>query len=258
MTRSTYYYYAKQFDKPDKYENITLQIKEIYHSNKGRYGYRRVYLALRNLSIKINHKTVERLMVHNGLKSLVRAKKYRSYKGNEGKIAPNILEQNFKTTKPNEKWTTDVTEFKLFGQKRYLSPIMDLCNGEIISYTLRERPNLMMVTDMLNQALVKVELIHDLIIHSDQGWHYQHAAYQKMLTDNKIQQSMSRKGNCLDNSPMESFFAIFKTEFLYLQDFTSVKQFEEELSNYIDYYNNDRIKSKLKGLSPVQYRTQSI
>lgn len=258
MARSTYYYYANQFGKPDKYDRISSHIIDIYHTNKGRYGYRRVHLALRNLSIKINHKTVERLMLKNGLKSLVRVKKYHSYKGGIGKIAPNLLERNFDVNKPNEIWTTDVTEFKLFGEKRYLSPILDLYNGEIISYTLSERPSLMMVKDMLNQALRKIEVNDNLIIHSDQGWQYQHKTYQNLLVNNKIRQSMSRRGNCLDNAPMESFFAIFKTEFLYLQEFTSVKQFEEELRSYIDYYNNDRIKSKLKGLSPVQYRTQSI
>lgn len=258
MARSTFYYYLKRLSRPDKYSFIKEQIKDIYHSNSGRYGSRRITVALRDRSILINHKTVEKLMVETGIKCQVRVKKYRSYKGEVGKIAPNILSRNFKATSPNEKWTTDVTEFSLFGQKRYLSPIMDLFNGEIISYTISERPTLQMVLSMLNEACNKVDIKESLILHSDQGWHYQHALYQKMLAENNITQSMSRKGNCLDNASMESFFGILKSELLYLQKFKSMSEFEDELIKYIDYYNNDRIKLKLNGLSPVKYRTQSL
>jgi putative transposase len=258
MARSTFYYYLNSFKKADKYRKVRKQIREIFSLNKGRYGYRRITLALHNRSVQINHKTVERLMRIDGIKCLVRTKKYRSYKGNEGKTAPNILERNFKSTAPNEKWTTDVTEFALFGQKRYLSPIMDLFNGEIISYTISERPNLQMVINMVNKALPVLNKKQNLILHSDQGWHYQHDSYQKLLADNGIKQSMSRKGNCLDNASMENFFGLLKSELLYLQKFNSMIEFEDELRDYIDYYNNDRIKVKLKGLSPVKFRTQSL
>jgi len=193
-----------------------------------------------------------------GLKSLVRIKKYRSYKGSVGKIAPNILERNFNTFAINKKWVTDITEFALFGQKRYLSPILDLYNGEIVSYTISASPNLILVTSMLQKAVKNIKEGTGLILHSDQGWHYQHATYQKMLKGKGIIQSMSRKGNCLDNATMENFFGLLKSELLYLQNFSSIAEFEKELESYIFYYNNFRIKQKLKGLSPVQYRNQSL
>lgn len=244
--------------QPDKYSFIKDQIKEIFHSNRGRYGYRRIMLELRNRSILLNHKTVLRLMNSEGIKCQVRIKKYRAYKGTNGTIASNILKRNFKANVPNEKWTTDITEFAILGQKRYLSPIMDLYNGEIISYTISERPSLDMVINMLKKALPIKDKEQNLILHSDQGWHYQHAYYQKILAENGIKQSMSRKGNCLDNASIENFFGLLKSELLYLQKFNSINEFEDELKDYIDYYNYDRIKTKLKGLSPVMFRTQSL
>lgn len=257
MARATFYYHLRRQQVPDKYQAIREQINEIFSSNKGRYGYRRITLELHNRSIIINHKTVERLMRENGMKCQVRVKKYRSYRGQEGKIAPNLLSRDFTTAIPNSKWVTDITEFALFGQKRYLSPILDLYNGEIISYTLSKQPNLLMVTDMLAKAICNVKTDTDLVLHSDQGWHYQHAVYQNQLRKMGITQSMSRKGNCLDNAVMENFFGLLKSELLYLQKFTSIQHFENELKNYIYYYNNYRIKAKLKGLSPVKFRTQS-
>ena len=193
-----------------------------------------------------------------GLKSLVRVKRYRSYKGNVGRVAPNILERNFNAFAINKKWATDITEFALFGQKRYLSPILDLYNGEIVSYTISAHPNLLLVTSMLRKAVKSIKKGSGLILHSDQGWHYQHQAYQRMLEKKGVIQSMSRKGNCLDNAKMENFFGLLKSELLYLQKFSSIEEFEKELKDYIFYYNNVRIKQKLKGLSPVQYRNQSL
>lgn len=257
MARSTYYYHLRLLTLPDKDESIKALIITIYHLHKGRYGYRRITLELRNNSIIINHKKVARIMNKLGIKSLVRPKKYRSYKGCEGKIAPNIIERNFKAEEPYVKWTTDVTEFNLFGQKRYLSSILDMFNGEIISHTISSSPNLDLVIKMLDGAMNKRTKGKNLILHSDQGWQYQHLLYQNTLTDNGITQSMSRKGNCLDNAMMESFFGILKSELFYLQKFKSMDEFEYELNNYIYYYNNDRIKTKLKGLSPVKFRTQS-
>ena len=257
MARSTYYYHLNRLDLPDKDQAIIDMIKSIYDTHKGRYGYRRITLELRNNNMLINHKKVERLMKQLGIKSLIRAKKYRSYKGHEGKIAPNIIARNFKAERPNKKWATDITEFALFGQKRYLSPIIDMFNGEIINYRISTSPNLLMVMEMLKEALNKIENRNKLILHSDQGWHYQHSSYQNTLKNYGVIQSMSRKGNCLDNAVMENFFGILKSEMFYLQKFESIEEFEKELKMYIDYYNNDRIKSKLNGLSPVKFRTQS-
>ena len=258
IPRSTYYYHSKHRTDVDKYSDIKEQIANIFTGNKGRYGYRRITMELHNRGYTINHKTVQRLMKSLGIVCKVRMKKYRSYKGQVVKIAPNLLERNFVATKPDEKWVTDVTEFGLFGQKIYLSPILDLHSGNLVSYTLLDRPVLNMVTTMLDKAFETIPNNTNLILHSDQGWHYQHKQYQRMLKDKGIRQSMSRKGNCLDNAVIENFFGILKSELLYLQEFDSIEQFKAELEEYLYYYNNKRIKLKLNGLTPVEHRNQAI
>lgn len=247
LPRSTYYYYIKHMNDEDKYSEIKKQITDIFHENKGRYGYRRITMEMHNRGYVINHKTVLRLMNEEKIKCTVRIKKYRSYKGEVGKVAPNLLERDFSTSAPNEKWVTDVTEFSLFGRKLYLSPILDLHSSDIVSYTISDRPVLSMVMDMAQRAL-----------HSDQGWRYQHKQYQKLLKDHGIKQSMNRKGNCLDNAVIENFFGLLKSELLYLKEFDSLEQFKAELIEYLDYYNNHRIKAKLKGLPPAAHRKQAI
>ena len=255
IPRSTYYYYSKQFEnpKPDKYAEIKEEIRQIYNNSKGRYGYRRITKELRKTH-KINHKTVQRLMRKMGIFCRVRMKKYNSFRGEIGRVAPNLLERDFKADVPNRKLATDVTEFSLFGTKLYLSPIIDLFNGEVVAYDLSYHPNLKQVTNMLEQAFAKIPDGSGLILHSDQGWQYQHKHYQKMLKDKGIRQSMSRKGNCLDNACAENFFSLLKTELLYLQEFDSVEHFITELKAYIEWYNTKRIKLKLDGMSPVEYR----
>ena len=188
----------------------------------------------------------------------VRMKKYRSFKGEVGKIAPNLLNRDFATEKPNEKWVTDVTEFNLFGEKLYLSPILYLHSGDLVSYTISARPVLSMVISMLDKAFSKIPDNTNLILHSDQGWQYQHKRYQERLTKKGIRQSMSRNGNCLDNAVMENFFGLLKSELLYLQEFDSLEHFRQELIEYLDYYNNYRIKAKLKGLPPAIHRQQAL
>lgn len=257
IPRSTYYYVVNTFNMPDKDAELKYVIQTIYKEHQGRYGYRRIRDELVNRGHRVNHKKVHRLMKILGLKSLVRMKKYRSYKGDVGKIAPNILERNFHAEKPNEKWVTDITEFKMFGEKLYLSPVLDLYNGEIITYTIGSRPVYSLVSTMLDQAFKRVTDEDKLLIHSDQGWHYQMKQYRHALEEHGIKQSMSRKGNCYDNAVMESFFGIMKSEFLYAKEFDSIAHFKQELSAYIYYYNHKRIKAKLKGMSPVQYRTHA-
>lgn len=244
--------------KADKYAQEKAEISAIYHENKGRYGYRRITMVLRSRGFSLNHKTVQRLMRELGLVCRVRFKKYRSYRGEVGKIAPNLLNREFCAEKPNQKWVTDVTEFNLFGQKLYLSTILDLHNGYLVSYTLSQRPVLSMVTTMLEKAFEAIPDGTDLILHSDQGWQYQHKRYQQMLKCKGIRQSMSRKGNCLDNAVMENFFGLLKSELLYLQKFESMEHFKQELLDYLDYYNNCRIKVKLKGLPPALHRQQAL
>ncbi len=257
LPRSTFYYHLKH-SKVDKYAQIKEEITRIFHENKGRYGYRRVTTVLKNQGFTINHKTVQWLMKELGLVCRVRMKKYRSYKGEQGTVAPNLLNREFTAEKPNQKWVTDVTEFRLFGQKLYLSPIFDLCSGDVVTYTLSDSPNLSMVTTMLTQAFEKIPDNTKLILHSDQGWHYRHKAYVAMLQEKGIRQSMSRKGNCYDNAVMENFFGHLKSELLYLQDFESMEHFKQELVEYIDYYNNERIKARLKGLPPALHRQQAL
>ncbi|WP_410198232.1 IS3 family transposase [Acinetobacter baumannii] len=258
MARSTYFYHEQRSKLNDKYSDLKQQIKMIYHKHKGRYGYRRITLALKNMGLTINHKCVQRLMQSMKLKSRIRIAKYRSYKGDIGQVADNVLQRQFKADKPNQKWVTDVTEFNIRGDRLYLSPIMDLFNGEIIAFQTHRRPMYELVKNMLKDALTKLADHEKPIIHSDQGWQYQMRHYQRELAENGLTQSMSRKGNCLDNASMESFFGILKSECFYGEKFNSVEELEKTVKEYIHYYNHERIKVKLKGLSPVQYRTQSL
>ncbi len=255
MARSSFYYHQKRSDLPDKYLEIKGLIKSIYNQHKGRYGYRRITDELQNRAIIINHKTVLRLMKLLGLKSIIRVKKYKSYRGENGKIAPNILERKFKAEAPNQKWATDITEFNISGNKLYLSPIIDLFNQEIVSYELTERPVFNQVATMLKKAFKKIPNNTNLMLHSDQGWQYQMKRYQCLLKEKGIIQSMSRKGNSLDNAIIENFFGILKSEMFYTQKFKSIEQLKKEIDKYIIYYNNERIKSNLNKMSPIKYRT---
>ena len=257
IARSTYYYYRKQKDN-DKYGKIKTEILDIFNVNKGRYGYRRITLELKEKGYTINHKTVLKLMNSLGLKGKQRKNdKYHSYKGKVGKIADNLLKRDFYAQKPFEKLTTDVTQFKVCNEKVYLSPVMDLYNREIVSYSISLSPNLQQIKDMLNSLFAKLPDDATPIFHSDQGWQYQHAEYQRLLSEHNIRQSMSRKGNCMDNGAMENFFGRLKVEMFYGEHFETVDEFINCLKEYIYYYNNERIVSKLK-MSPVKYRTHSL
>ncbi|WP_443944541.1 IS3 family transposase [Pedobacter sp. AW1-32] len=253
MARSSYYYYVKT-SSADKYSEIKVMIQNIYHRHKGRFGYRRVTLLLSQKGQIINYKTVLRLMRCLNLKSVIRAKKYKSYKGEQGRIALNLLNRSFKAERPNQKSATDVTEFNVSGKKLYLSPVIDLYNQEIISYQLSERPDFKSVMSMMDKALEKVKHTQSLLLHSDKGWQYQMKQYQHLLQQHGIIQSMSRKGNCLDNAIIENFFGILKSELFYIKKYDSIDQLKKEIKEYINYYNHDRIKLNLKGMSPIQYR----
>lgn len=258
LARSTYFYHQQAARVGDKYSDLKQQIKAIYHQHKGRYGYRRITLALKNLGMIINHKCVQRLMQSMGLRSRIRAVKYRSYKGEVGKVADNVLQRQFRADKPNCKWATDVTEFNVRGDKLYLSPVMDLFNGEIIAFKTQRRPLYNLVKDMMDDALGTLKPDEKPLIHSDQGWQYQMRHYQQQLKQHGLTISMSRKGNCLDNAAMESFFGILKSECFHGCEFASIDELEQTVKDYIHYYNHDRIKVKLKGLSPIEYRKQAL
>lgn len=229
-------------------------------------------MALRlQYGLIINHKTVLGLMNELGLACKIRVKKYRSYKGEEGITVKNLLltktvdkinhrtyyTRNFITTRSDQKWVTDITEFKVCGTKVYLSPLIDLHDKTVLSYQISLTPNLKPVVKMLEDAILKYKP-KNLIIHSDQGWQYQHKRFQNILRENKIAQSMSRKGNCYDNSLAENFFGIVKSEFYYIEKFKSVDDFINRLKEYIDYYCNDRISLKLKGMTPNEYRKSHL
>ena len=258
LSRSTFYYHLKQ-NKQDKYFYAKEKIKELFEANKGRYGYRRITALLRQKSIPLNHKTVLKLMKSLQIRGKMRKnEKYHSYKGEVGQIADNLLSRDFTASKPFEKLTTDVTQFKVCDEKVYLSPVMDLYNREIVSYSISTSPNLWQIRNMLDGLFAKLPADASPVFHSDQGWQYQHAEYQRLLAEHNITQSMSRKGNCMDNGAMENFFGRLKVEMFYGEKFENVNVFIDELKRYIDYYNYERISMKLKGMSPVQYRTHSV
>lgn len=258
LPKSVFYYWDKARHKPDDQAEAKQLIKAIFDQHKGRYGYRRVALELRNRGVQLHANTVQRLMKKLDLKSVQRRKKYVSYKGEVGAAAPNLLDRQFKAAKPNEKWVTDITEFKVGDRKLYFSPVKDLFNGEIVAYAMDTRPLFTLVTSTVKKAMRKLGNRDKPLLHSDQGWHYRMQGYRKMLGDRQIVQSMSRKGNCFDNAAMESFFAVTKSECFYPQKFTSIDQLKKELAAYVRYYNHERISTALDGLSPVQYRLKHI
>ncbi len=235
-------------------------IRKIFDKHKSRYGVRRIHHELLNMGFKANHKKVQRLMKKMSLQGKRPREKYHSYKGEVGKIADNIISRNFKADKPDEKWTTDVSQFSLPFGKCYLSPILDMYTNEIISYDLSLHPNYEQITNMLNRALEDRPDVKGLIFHSDQGWQYQMKEYRKALEDKGIRQSMSRKGNCIDNCIMETFFGRMKNEMYYghEQEFDTFEQFSLAVDEYIDYYNNRRIQKKTKWMPPSVFRETSI
>lgn len=257
MPKSTYFFEASKKD-PDECKNkdICDKIREIFKANKGRYGVRRVAAELRNSGFEANHKKVQRLMAKMGLRAKPRKKRYKSYKGEVGKVAPNLIKRDFSASKPNEKWTTDVSQFNCPFGKAYLSPIIDMYNGEVVSWDLSESPDLEQTRRMLDSAFSKHKSLEGLIFHSDQGWQYQNAYYVRRLEEKGIRQSMSRKGNCYDNSIMESFFGRLNEEMFYghESEFKTFRELEEAISEYMDYYNNERIRGRIGWMAPAKYR----
>lgn len=257
--KSTYHYWIKKMKQENPNQELEELIFTIFNENHENYGYRRITLELHNRGLRVNHKKVYRLMKKLGLICLKfshKSRKYRSYKGTIGTIAKNRIHRRFNTTHVYQKLTTDVTEFKTQeGKKLYLSPIMDMATGEILSFSIHHRPDLAFVMESLKGVLpILKQAKYRTTIHSDQGWQYQHQKWVKTLKRNKIFQSMSRKGNCLDNSPMENFFGILKQEMYHGKKFKTYEELKVAIETYIDYYNHKRIKTKLAGMSPVQYR----
>lgn len=276
LSKSTYFYYHSnkhleaEKRRKEEDERIYQIILPIFEHHKARYGYRRIILALKDKLAGINHKRTQRIMSANNLLGKQPKNKYHSYKGDNGEYKENLLLhkevidnkpiyiRDFNTTKPNEKWTTDVSEFKATGGKLYLSPIMDIHDGSIIAYDISIHPDFDQTKRMIDKAFKDNPNLEGLIFHSDQGWQYQHKTYMKWLKDKGIIQSFSRKGNCMDNSLMENFFGIMKNEMYYGYEYKSLEELRKAMEEYITYYNTERINIKRKGLSPLQFRQQSL
>ena len=261
LSKSTYYYEIGKTDKVlERNTDISSKIESIFKENKGRYGVRRVHQALLKCGFQVNHKRVQRIMKQLGLAGKRPKEKYHSYKGEVGKVADNIVNRDFSTNRPLEKWTTDVSQFSLSWGKCYISPILDMNTNEIISYNLSLSPNMEQIKDMLQKAFERFPSVKGLIMHSDQGWQYQHATYRNELRKHGVVQSMSRKGNCYDNCIMETFFGRLKNEMFYgfEKEYTSFELFSRAIEEYIDYYNNRRIQAKTKWMPPSKFREASM
>ncbi|MBQ8039868.1 MAG: IS3 family transposase [Lachnospiraceae bacterium] len=264
--KATYMYWQKRFDRKNPNQELEDKIRELHKEHKN-FGYRRMHGLLRKLGYSVNKKRVQRIMQKFGLQvtSFTRkSRRYSSYKGKVGKVAPNRMNRHFHTHIPHQKITTDTTEFKYYEvdenghmviSKLYLDPFMVLCNSEILSYSITKQPSAMGIMTALEKA---IELTSDCpyrrTFHSDRGWAYQMKAYAHRLKENRIFQSMSRKGNCYDNSVMENFFGVMKQEMYYGMVYYSYEELKLAIEKYIVYYNEYRIKQKLNWMSPVEYR----
>lgn len=257
--RSIFYYQRRAMQRVDKHSDMKAKICAVYTEHNGRYGYRRIAAALCNSTAQpVNHKRVQRLMQQMGLRSLIRAKRhYRRTHDLSNVHVPNVLQRDFRATVPAQKWVTDITEFSVKGQKLYLSACIDLYNGEIIAHRMARRHVFELVSCTFQAAFPRLEGAVGLILHSNQGWQYKMRSYRAMLARYGVTQSISRKGNYFDNAAIKSFFGTLKTEFFHLAKFDSVAQLEAGVHDYILYYNHERIKLRLQGISPVEYRLRN-
>lgn len=259
LARSTFYYQCRALDRVDRQAELKQQIQDIFTANKSRYGHRRIQVELRKQGTKVSRKTVWKFMRVLGLRCKTRSRKrYVSYRGEVGKIAPNRLQRNFTAMGPNEKWVTDVTEFRIGEDKLYLSPIMDLFDRSVVSYSVSRHPTVAFAVDALERAVATLPAGVRPVVHSDQGFHYQHRLWRDCLKRVRAKQSMSRKGNCLDNAVMENFFGHLKEEMFHHDEFESIAVLEAELHDYIAWYNQERVSLTLEGMSPMEYRSHAL
>jgi putative transposase len=263
IPEATYHYHVKNFEKEDPETELKELITNLFKKFHERYGYKRITKELKKLGHRVNHKKVYRLMRELGLKCVKfmrKSRKYNSYKGKVGKVEKNRLSRRFHTPISLQKLVTDITEFKCLGEEKlYLNPILDLYNGEIIAFGIRKRPTLDLVMEPLKETIgiIKNNTTYRTTIHSDQGWHYQHNSWVRTLKENKIFQSMSRKATCADNASMENFFGVLKQEMYYGEKLIGYEDLKSRIHEYIHWYNHDRSKERLAGMSPVEYRTHS-
>ena len=257
--RSTFFYHQKRLTAPDKHAELKQAIRDSFQRNKHRYGYRRVLLDLRNQGWVVNHKLVYKLMRAMGLKAKIRQRRpYISYTGTISYIAENTLERNFTPDRLNTVFVSDVTEFKVAGRKVYLSPVMDLFDRSIVAHTVATSPSTAFTADSLTKTIKTCTPEPGWMMHTDQGFQYQHSSWRNLIHDNGGVQSMSRKANCYDNAVMENFFGHLKTEMYHGEVFDTVAEFNQAIDDYIQWYNTERIQQRLKGLTPMHYRNQAL
>lgn len=256
MAKSTYEYHLSHSLRSSKYEHEKKLIGEIFDESRQTYGYRRIELCLRRKEgICLSGKTVRKLMNELNIHPVQRKKgRYNSYRKQKRQPEPNVIHRDFRSTEVCEKLVSDVSEFNVAGQKVYLSPLIDLFNGEVIGRSISTSPTVAFVNKMFEGVDSRIPAWVRPIAHTDQGFQYWHKNYREQLDRTGAIQSMSRKANCQDNAPAESFFGHLKSEFFYRQSFKSVSGFVDKLNVYIDWYNNDRIRCDLNGMSPVEYR----
>lgn len=259
LARSTFFYHQAKQGLPDPLAELKTAIGEVFDDAHGRYGHRRVHAILSGKGWRVAKKTVLSLMRSLGLFCRVRRRRrYNSYQGDPGQVADNVLARDFTATAPNQKWVTDVTEFRIGSRKVYLSPVIDLFDRSVVAHSWSFSPNLELTNSSLVAAIRTLQPGEHPLVHSDQGFQYRHRSWRELLKGAGAHQSMSRKGNCYDNAVAENFFGHLKSELFYCKRFNTVDEFTAELDAYIDWYNADRISAKLKGLSPVQYRAQAL
>ena len=259
MPRPSFYCCKSKIENPrvdSEERDIADTIQTIYLTHYESYGYRRVTMELRNRGCQVNHKKVYRIMRERGLRVTVRhCRKYSSYRGRVGTVAPNYLNRDFEASRPGEKVVGDVTEFHIGEEKLYLSTFEDLYSGFVLGYSISRSPTLNFVMDSIEMAVKSLERKIGMV-HTDQGWQYQNARYVNFLKDNGILQSMSRKGNCHDNSLAENLFSQIKKEVFYPQfkEIESIEDLRGRIEEYIRYYNEERIQERLMGMTPAAYQ----
>ena len=261
ICRSAYYKWLKR--TPSKSQQINEElvewIKELYDEQNGILGYRQMTITVnRRHETHFNKKRIRRLMQILHLKSVCRKKKYNYIKSTPEVTAENILNREFYADAPNEKWLTDVTEFKYYVgaevKKIYLSAILDIFDRRIVSYRIGTSNNNQLVFETFNEAVTNNPTAHPLF-HSDRGFQYTNKTFHNMLMEAGMKQSMSRVGRCIDNGPMEGFWGILKSEMYYLRKFSSKEELTKAIEDYIEFYNTKRYQLKLKSMTPMEYHS---
>lgn len=258
LARSTFFYHQARLAAPDPRADLKAAIAEVFEASRRRFGHRRVWMQLRMQGWVVAKKTVLKVMRELGLRCQIRRRRFRSFRGEVGKTFPDLLQRDFTTTGPNQKWVTDVTEFHLGDDKVYLSAVMDLFDRQIIGTAIGRSPTLELTNSSLRQAVAQIREGDHPIVHSDQGFQYQHRSWRNILDRAEATGSMSRRGNCLDNAVIESFFGHLKDELYCSNTFGTVGQLVAELTDYLAWFNHHRPHDSNKGLPPVRYREQAL